>query len=87
VVNCNLQRLDGPGAATGRSFRAGIGVSRREVDVIKVLWGVSGIRFWSAIRKDARQTMGELVDGEYQKLVVSSGLMSASISLGMIRGC
>ena len=75
VINCNLQRLDGPVRGNGQiiqelesSFR-GAGWN-----VIKVLWGTE----WDAIlERDTEgllvKRMGELVDGEYQKLVVSSG--------------
>jgi len=60
--------------------RAGIGVSRREVECHQ---GAVGSE-WDPILE--RDTEGLLVKrmgnwgGEYQKLVVSSGLMSASIS-------
>src|SRR5271168_5056882 len=75
VINCNLQRLDGPVRGNGQiiqelesSFR-GAGWN-----VIKVLWGSE----WDPIlERDTEgllvKRMGELVDGEYQKLVVSSG--------------
>ena len=75
VVNCNLQRLDGPVRGNGQiiqelesAFR-GAGWS-----VIKILWGSE----WDPIiERDTEgllvKRMGEMVDGEYQKLVVSSG--------------
>ena len=51
VINCNLQRLDGPVRGNGkiiqeleRNFR-GAGWN-----VIKVVWGSSGTNFWRAIR-------------------------------------
>jgi pyruvate dehydrogenase E1 component len=75
VVNCNLQRLDGPVRGNGkiiqeleRSFRGA------DWNVVKVVWG-SG---WDALF--ARDTEGVLqrrmeaaTDGDYQYLSVSSG--------------
>ncbi len=75
VINCNLQRLDGPVRGNGQiiqeletSFR-GSGWN-----VIKVIWG----RDWDhLIEKDTEgllaKRMGEVVDGEYQKYSVESG--------------
>jgi pyruvate dehydrogenase E1 component len=75
VVNCNLQRLDGPVRGNGQivqeleaSFR-GAGWN-----VIKVLWG----REWDALLAKDRdgvlvKRMGETVDGQYQKYAVESG--------------
>jgi pyruvate dehydrogenase E1 component len=75
VINCNLQRLDGPVRGNGQiiqelesAFRGG------RWNVIKVLWGSE----WDPIlERDTEgllvKRMGEMVDGEYQKLVVSSG--------------
>jgi pyruvate dehydrogenase E1 component len=75
VVNCNLQRLDGPVRGNGkiiqeleRSFRGA------DWNVIKVIWG-SG---WdSLLARDHRgvlqKRMEEAVDGDYQYLSVSPG--------------
>jgi pyruvate dehydrogenase E1 component len=75
VINCNLQRLDGPVRGNGKiiqelesSFR-GAGWN-----VIKVIWGSD----WDPILardKDSAlvHRMGEIVDGEYQKFTVSTG--------------
>src|SRR5246127_4342892 len=75
VVNCNLQRLDGPVRGNGQiiqelesAFR-GAGWKG-----IKGPWGSE----WDPILARDHdgllpKRMGELVDGEYQKLVVSSG--------------
>ena len=75
VINCNLQRLDGPVRGNGKiiqeleaSFR-GAGWK-----VIKVVWGTD----WDPIfAKDKDGVLvhrvGELVDGEYQKYTVSDG--------------
>ena len=75
VINCNLQRLDGPVRGNGQiiqelesSFR-GAGWN-----VIKVLWGSE----WDALlAKDSEgrlvKRMGEVIDGEYQRYVVEGG--------------
>ena len=73
VVNCNLQRLDGPVRGNGKiiqeleSVFLGAGWN-----VIKVLWGSS----WDPLlAKDhegvLRKRFAEVVDGEYQKYVTS----------------
>ncbi|NIF18181.1 pyruvate dehydrogenase (acetyl-transferring), homodimeric type [Pantoea sp. Cy-639] len=68
VVNCNLQRLDGPVRGNGKVIQEFEGLYRAAGwNVIKVVWG-SG---WDALlAKDAsgllRQRMMECVDGEYQ---------------------
>src|ERR1700733_2003004 len=75
VINCNLQRLDGPVRGNGQIIQELESAFRgARWNVIKVLWGTE----WDHIL--ARDTegllvkrMGELVDGEYQKLVVESG--------------
>src|SRR5271167_1827960 len=75
VINCNLQRLDGPVRGNGQIIQELESAFRGAGwNVIKVLWGSE----WDPIL--ARDTegllvkrMGELVDGEYQKLVVESG--------------
>jgi pyruvate dehydrogenase E1 component len=75
VINCNLQRLDGPVRGNGKI------VQELEADfrgagwnVIKVLWGCS----WDALlAKDTsgklRQRMEECVDGEYQDFKSKNG--------------
>jgi len=75
VVNCNLQRLDGPVRGNGQIIQELESTFRGAGwNVIKVLWGSE----WDPILE--RDTdgllvkhLGETVDGEYQKLVVSSG--------------
>ena len=74
VINCNLQRLDGPVRGNGKiiqeleaSFR-GAGWK-----VIKVLWGED----WDPLlEKDENgilaKKMGEVVDGQYQKYTVEN---------------
>ena len=75
VINCNLQRLDGPVRGNGQivqeleaSFR-GAGWN-----VIKVLWGCDWDPLLAADRDGLlAQRMGEIVDGQYQKYAVESG--------------
>jgi pyruvate dehydrogenase E1 component len=75
VVNCNLQRLDGPVRGNGQIIQELESAFRgARWNVIKVLWGSE----WDPIlERDTEgllvKRMGETVDGEYQKLVVSSG--------------
>jgi pyruvate dehydrogenase E1 component len=75
VVNCNLQRLDGPVRGNGQIIQELESAFRgARWNVIKVLWGCE----WDPILdRDTEgllvKRMGETVDGEYQKLVVSSG--------------
>jgi pyruvate dehydrogenase E1 component len=75
VINCNLQRLDGPVRGNGKIVQELEGVFRGAGwNVIKVLWG-SG---WDALlAKDAsgklRQRMEECVDGEYQDFKSKNG--------------
>ena len=75
VVNCNLQRLDGPVRGNGKIIQeleaafAGAGWN-----VIKVLWGG---RWDPLFAKDTkgllRRLMDECVDGEYQNFKAKSG--------------
>jgi pyruvate dehydrogenase E1 component len=75
VVNCNLQRLDGPVRGNGQIVQELEAAFRGAGwNVIKVLWGSN----WDPIfERDTEgllvKRLGELVDGEYQKLVVESG--------------
>tara|TARA_E500000331_G_scaffold357366_1_gene418844 strand:- start:341 stop:3004 length:2664 start_codon:yes stop_codon:yes gene_type:complete len=68
VVNCNLQRLDGPVRGNGKIIQELEGVFRGAGwNVIKVVWG----RMWDQLfEKDAlglmQQRMDEAVDGDYQ---------------------
>jgi pyruvate dehydrogenase E1 component len=75
VVNCNLQRLDGPVRGNGKIIQE-LEASFRGAgwNVIKVIWGSS----WDPLL--ARDTdgwlvrvMNETVDGEYQKYSVEGG--------------
>ena len=75
VINCNLQRLDGPVWGNGQIIQEYEGVFRGAGwNVIKVIWG-SG---WDKLfEKDKNglllQRIGELVDGEYQKFSANDG--------------
>jgi pyruvate dehydrogenase E1 component len=75
VINCNLQRLDGPVRGNGKIVQELEGIFRGTGwNVIKVLWG-SG---WDQLlAKDAsgllRQRMEECVDGEYQDFKAKNG--------------
>ncbi|RLT91400.1 MULTISPECIES: pyruvate dehydrogenase (acetyl-transferring), homodimeric type [unclassified Ketobacter] len=68
VVNCNLQRLDGPVRGNGKIIQELEGVFRGAGwNVIKVIWG----RRWDPLlTRDSegvlRKRMEECVDGEYQ---------------------
>ncbi len=75
VINCNLQRLDGPVRGNGKIIQELEALFRGAGwNVIKVIWGSD----WDPLlAKDDTgalvQRMGEVVDGEYQKYTVSSG--------------
>jgi len=75
VVNCNLQRLDGPVRGNGKIIQELEGVFRGAGwNVLKVLWG----RRWDPLlEKDTTgklvQLMGETVDGDYQTLKSRDG--------------
>jgi pyruvate dehydrogenase E1 component len=75
VVNCNLQRLDGPVRGNGKIIQELEGAFRGAGwNVIKVIWGS---RWDPLLAKDNEglltRRMGEIVDGQYQKYVVSPG--------------
>ena len=75
VINCNLQRLDGPVRGNGHIIQELEAVFRGAGwNVIKVIWG----KAWDPLLakdKDGLlvKRMGEVVDGEYQKYAVESG--------------
>ncbi|HZI82216.1 MAG TPA: pyruvate dehydrogenase (acetyl-transferring), homodimeric type [Vicinamibacterales bacterium] len=75
VINCNLQRLDGPVRGNGQIIQELEAVFRGAGwNVLKVIWGGE----WDALlAKDTDgllvKRMGEVVDGEYQKYAVESG--------------
>ena len=75
VINCNLQRLDGPVRGNGKVIQELEAAFRGAGwNVIKVIWGDD----WDPLlARDEDgllvRRMGEVVDGEYQKYVVESG--------------
>jgi pyruvate dehydrogenase E1 component len=75
VINCNLQRLDGPVRGNGQIIQELEANFRGSGwNVIKVIWGGE----WDALLEKDRdgllvKRMGEVVDGEYQKYAVESG--------------
>ncbi len=75
VVNCNLQRLDGPVRGNGKIIQELEGAFRGAGwNVIKVVWGSD----WDPLlAKDSDgvlvRRMDEVVDGQYQKYSVSQG--------------
>jgi pyruvate dehydrogenase E1 component len=75
VINCNLQRLDGPVRGNGKIIQELEGTFRGAGwNVIKVIWGSD----WDPLIENDEtgllaQRMMEVVDGQYQKYVVSPG--------------
>ncbi|MEX2016041.1 MAG: pyruvate dehydrogenase (acetyl-transferring), homodimeric type, partial [Candidatus Hydrogenedentales bacterium] len=75
VVNCNLQRLDGPVRGNAKIIQELEAIFRGAGwNVIKVIWGSD----WDPLLaedEDGRlvNRMGEIVDGAYQKYTVASG--------------
>lgn len=75
VVNCNLQRLDGPVRGNGKVIQElEAAYKGAGWNVIKVIWG----KDWDPLLEqdedgDLVKVMGETPDGQYQKYVVSSG--------------
>ncbi|MEO2034062.1 MAG: pyruvate dehydrogenase (acetyl-transferring), homodimeric type [Planctomycetaceae bacterium] len=75
VVNCNLQRLDGPVRGNGKIIQELEAAFRGAGwNVIKVIWGGDWDPLLDAdVDGKLVKRMGEVVDGEYQKYTVSSG--------------
>jgi pyruvate dehydrogenase E1 component len=75
VINCNLQRLDGPVRGNGKIVQELEAIFRGAGwNVIKVLWGSD----WDPLLEKDRdgllvKRMGEVVDGQYQKNSAESG--------------
>src|SRR5699024_6924894 len=75
VINCNLQRLDGPVRGNGKIIQELEGNFRgAEWNVIKVLWG----RLWDPLfAKDTegimQRRMDEALDGDYQNYKAQDG--------------
>lgn len=75
VINCNLQRLDGPVRGNGKIIQELEAIFRGSGwNVIKVIWGGD----WDPLlSKDENgvlvERMNEVVDGQFQKYTVSTG--------------
>jgi len=75
VINCNLQRLDGPVRGNGKIIQELEAIFRGAGwNVIKVIWGGD----WDPLLEKDKDgwladRMGEIVDGQYQKYTVESG--------------
>jgi pyruvate dehydrogenase E1 component len=75
VINCNLQRLDGPVRGNGQIIQELEAIFRGAGwNVVKVIWGCD----WDALfarDKDGvlARRLGETVDGQFQKYAVESG--------------
>lgn len=75
VINCNLQRLDGPVRGNGKIIQELEAAFRGAGwNVIKVVWGSD----WDPMLDNDQdgklvKRMGEIVDGQYQKYSVESG--------------
>jgi len=75
VINCNLQRLDGPVRGNGKIIQELETVFRGAGwNVIKAIWGSD----WDPLLAQDKdgllvKRMGEVVDGEYQNYVVKGG--------------
>jgi pyruvate dehydrogenase E1 component len=76
VVNCNLQRLDGPVRGNGKIIQELEGIFRGGGwNVIKVIWG----SYWDSLLANDKsghlvKIMNETVDGEYQAFKARDGL-------------
>ncbi len=76
VVNCNLQRLDGPVRGNGKIIQELEGIFRGAGwNVIKVIWG----SYWDSLIANDKtghlvKVMNETVDGEYQAMKARNGL-------------
>jgi pyruvate dehydrogenase E1 component len=84
VINCNLQRLDGPVRGNGNVIQELEAIFRGAGwNVIKVIWGGD----WDALLARDRdgilvQRMEETIDGEWQKYCVESGAYNRSRFFG-----
>jgi pyruvate dehydrogenase E1 component len=75
VINCNLQRLDGPVRGNGKIIQELEAIFRGAGwNVIKVIWGTD----WDSLFQNDPdgllvKRLGEITDGQYQKFFVESG--------------
>lgn len=75
VINCNLQRLDGPVRGNGKVIQELEAIFRGAGwNVIKVIWGSDWDPLLQADKSGLLvKRMEEVIDGQYQKYVVESG--------------
>ena len=75
VINCNLQRLDGPVRGNGKVIQELEGIFKGAGwNVIKLLWGSDWDELLQSPHRELLiKRMGEALDGDYQKYLVSSG--------------
>jgi pyruvate dehydrogenase E1 component len=75
VVNCNLQRLDGPVRGNGKIIQELEGVFRGAGwNVIKVIWGSQWDELFAMDNSGLLiKRMDEAVDGDFQKYIVAPG--------------
>ena len=75
VVNCNLQRLDGPVRGNGKIIQELEAAFRGAGwNAIKVIWGSDWDEMLASPHRELLiKRMEEVVDGEYQKYVVETG--------------
>ncbi len=84
VINCNLQRLDGPVRGNGKIIQELEGTFRGAGwEVIKVIWG----RYWDPLLyRDTEgklaQIMQDSVDGEYQNYKAKGGAYTREFFFG-----
>ena len=75
IINCNLQRLDGPVRGNSKIIQELEAIFRGAGwNVIKVIWGSD----WDPLLEKDKEgklvkRMGEIVDGQYQKFSVETG--------------
>lgn len=81
VINCNLQRLDGPVRGNGKIIQELEGEFRGAGwNVIKVIWGTRWDALFARDKKGIlMQRLGEIVDGEYQTMKSRNGAYVRSV--------
>ena len=75
VINCNLQRLDGPVRGNGKIIQELEGEFRGAGwNVIKLVWGTHWDALFARDKKGIlMKRLGEIVDGEYQTMKAKNG--------------
>ena len=75
VINCNLQRLDGPVRGNGKIIQELEGEFRGAGwNVIKLIWGTHWDALFARDKKGIlMKRLGEIVDGEYQTMKSKNG--------------